>query len=273
MNTTELECKARWIRIEALESMVRGGKGHIGGSYSCVELLVALYYGKFLNVDPKNPAAPDRDRFIMGKGHACLSLYPILLDMGFISKDRYAEYGKNGGSLGGQLDVSIPGVEYNTGSLGHALGICAGIALAAKMNRTSARAVALIGDAECDEGAVWEAIKFAGEHQLNNLVAIIDRNRLSVTDVIEGEVVFGGFQKKLDLFQWDCHEINGHSLSEIFKALELARSARRPTVILANTIKGKGVSFMENDVKWHHTMPSEKEVALARKELGFEVSK
>ena len=207
----------------------------------------------------------------MGKGHACLSLYPILLDLGFITKERYLEYGKNGSSLGGQLDISIPGVEYNTGSLGHALGICAGIAKAAKMDKRDNRAVAMLGDAECDEGAIWEAVFFAAEHKLNNLICIIDRNRLSVTQEIESEVLFGSFDTKMNLFDWNCHVIDGHNYKEIFEALELAAAATRPTMILANTIKGKGVSFMENGVKWHHSIPSQKEVELARQELGLEL--
>ena len=129
-----LEIKASQTRIKVLQNAVRAGKGHLGGSFSCVEILVSLYYGKYLNINPHNYNDITRDYFFMGKGHACLSLYPILLDLGFISKKRYLEYGKNGSSLGGQLDVSIPGVEYNTGSLGHVLGIGAGVAMAAKMD-------------------------------------------------------------------------------------------------------------------------------------------
>ena len=256
-------------RIRALEDAIRAGKGHLGGSFSCVELLASLYYDGFIRIDPKMPKDPNRDYFIMGKGHACLALYPILLDLGFISKERYFEYGKNGSTLGGQLDVTIPGVEYNTGSLGHALGICAGIAKAAQMDGRDSRAIALIGDAECDEGAIWEAIMYAAQQKLNNLVCIIDRNRLSVTQVIESEVLFGDFEAKMNLFQWDCHVIDGHNYNEIFEAFDKATLANKPTMILANTIKGKGVSFMENDVKWHHTMPSENEIKIAREELGM----
>ena len=268
-NFNELELKASRIRLRALEDAVRAGKGHLGGSFSCVEILVSLYYGKFIRINPQDYRNSTRDYFIMGKGHACLSLYPILLDLGFITKERYLEYGKNGSSLGGQLDVSIPGVEYNTGSLGHALGICAGIAKAAQIDERNSRAIALVGDAECDEGAIWEAVMFAAEHKLNNLVCIIDRNRLSVTQVIESEVLFGDFETKMNLFEWDCHIIDGHDYKEIFEAFEHAASATRPTMILANTVKGKGVSFMENEVKWHHSIPSQKEVELARRELGL----
>ena len=264
----KLQKKASEIRLRALDDAIRARKGHLGGSFSCVELLVSLYYGKFLRINPEYPKDPNRDYFIMGKGHACLSLYPILLDFGFISKKRYLEYGKNGSSLGGQLDISIPGVEYNTGSLGHALGICAGIAKAAKIDKRDSRSMALIGDAECDEGSIWEAVMFSAEHELNNLICIVDRNRLSVTQKIESEVLFGDFEKKMNLFQWNCNVINGHNYNEIFQALDNALISNRPTMILANTIKGKGVSFMENDVRWHHTIPSLKEVNIARKELG-----
>ena len=255
------------VRIKALENAIRAGKGHLGGSFSCVELLVSLYYGGFIKINPKMPNNPNRDYFIMGKGHACLALYPILLDLKFISKELYLEYGKNGSGLGGQLDTSIPGVEYNTGSLGHALGICAGIAKAAKINNHKNRSIALIGDAECDEGSIWEAVLFAAEHKLENLICIIDRNRLSVTKELDSEVLFGDFEKKMNLFKWNCLIIDGHNYKEIFGALKKTNLSNKPTMILANTIKGKGVSFMENDVKWHHSIPTEKEITIARKEL------
>jgi transketolase len=267
IKTDEFVKKAAEIRLRVLEDAVRASKGHLGGSFSCVELLVALYYSGFINISPENPKDKNRDFFIMGKGHACLSLYPILNDLGFLSDERHLEYGENGSSVGGQLDVTIPGVEYNTGSLGHALGICAGFALASKLDGLDTRSVALIGDAECDEGAIWEAILFAAEHKLSNLVCIVDRNRLSVTKVIESEVVFGNFEKKMDLFDWDCKEIDGHNYEAICAALESSKESSRPLMILANTIKGKGVSFMESVTKWHHSVPSEKEVKLARKEL------
>ena len=266
-NYERLKNIASLVRISALENTVRAGRGHLGGSFSCVELLVSLYYGGFIRINPKMPKDSDRDYFIMGKGHACLALYPILLDLKFISKELYLEYGKNGSGLGGQLDTSIPGVEYNTGSLGHALGICAGIAKAAKIDNRDNRSIAMIGDAECDEGSIWEAILFASEHKLNNLICIIDRNRLSVTKKLDPKALFGDFKKKMNLFNWECHEIDGHNFHEIIGAFNKSIIADRPTMILANTIKGKGVSFMENDVKWHHSIPSENEIKIARKEL------
>ena len=268
MDVKSLEDKARWVRKMVLEATVSAGRGHLGGTYSCTDLFVAMYYGGLLNFDPAIPLWPDRDRLLVGKGHACLALYAIFLDLGMISKERYDEYGKDGGSLGAQLDVSIPGVEYNTGSLGHVLGVAAGMSLAAKLDSRTFRAYALLGDAEIYEGSIWEAIIFAGEHGLDNLVGIIDRNRLSVTDVLNDEGLFKNLGAKVRAFDWDYYEIDGHSFSEILGITQEVKKARKPVLICANTIKGKGVSFMENGVQWHHSVPTKKELELARQELG-----
>ncbi len=265
-----LKQKSAWVRREVLEAIARTGKGHIGGTYSCTDILVAMYYGGILNVNPQNPKDPDRDRFILSKGHACLALFAILLDQGALPKKRYDEYGISGGSLGGQLDLTVPGAEYNTGSLGHALGIACGMALAARLDAKKFKNYVLMGDAECYEGSVWEAVMFASKHGLNNVVAIIDRNRLSVTEVLDDEEVFGNFKEKMQLFGWNAYEIDGHSFEEIVGALEAARLSDKPVMIVANTIKGKGISFMENGVKWHHSVPNAKELESARKELNGE---
>jgi transketolase len=266
----ELSETAKHVRIHALESVVKVGRGHLGGAFSCIEILVALYYSGFLKIDPSNPRAQNRDYFLMGKGHACISLYPILADLGFIGEAELETYGKNGGLLGGQLDVNLPGVEYNTGSLGHVLGICAGIAKGLTMSGQDNRAIALVGDAEMEEGAIWEAIFFAAEHGLSNLACIIDRNKLSVTRMIDDEILFKNFADKIRFMGWDCHVINGHDFTELFAVFEKIETADKPTMVLANTIKGKGVSFMENELKWHHSVPSEKEVHAAQLELGAE---
>lgn len=266
-NTSVFSNKAKLIRLKALENVIKAQKGHLGGTFSCVEILVSLYYGGFINIDPAYPKDVNRYFFIMGKGHGCLALYPILLDLGFINLKRYNEYGCNGSSIGGQLDLSIPGVEYNTGSLGHALGICAGYALASKIDGRKNKAISLIGDAECDEGAIWEAIIFAGDMKLNNLICIVDRNKLAVTKVIKDSSLFRMFKQKIETFNWNCLEINGHDYDEICKALKDSYNSKKPTVILADTIKGKGISFMENEIKWHHTVPTLKELEIAKKEL------
>jgi transketolase len=269
MDYSDLEAKARRIRLAALEYTVAKGKGHLGGTYSCTDLLVALYYGGILRVDPKNPRKPDRDRFILSKGHACLALYSILIDLGFLPPETMATYGEDGG-LGAQLDTSIPGVDWNTGSLGHAMGVTSGMALAARMDKRDNIAVSILGDAEVAEGSIWEAIAFASDLGLSNLVTIIDRNRLSVTEVMEDDAIFRNFRPKMESFGWRCLEINGHSYPEIMDAFKTVRTGGRPTMILANTIKGKGVSFMENVLKWHHTVPTQKELEIARRELGLE---
>lgn len=268
MDIETLKEKAAWVRRMVLEQTASSGKGHLGGTFSCTELLVALYYGGILKFDPKNPKCHERDRLFIGKGHACSALYAIFLDLGLISRERYEGYGKDGG-LGGQLDISIPGVEYNTGSLGHVLGIAAGVALAARLDSTDCRAFALLGDAECYEGSIWEALIFAGEHRLEKLVGIIDRNRLSVTRAMSDEGFFRNFREKAEAFDWDCHEIDGHSFPEILKSFEAVKAAQRPSLIIANTVKGKGVSFMENGIQWHHGVPNQEELAQARKELGI----
>ena len=254
------------VRLQVLEAAAAGGMVHFGGTYSCTDLMVALYYGGLFRMDPGNPRWADRDRLLIGKGHACLALYAILLDLGLISRSLYDSYGKDGG-LGCQLDTSIPGVEYNTGSLGHVLGISAGIALAAKLDSGTYRSYALMGDAECYEGSIWEAIIFAGEQGLDKLVGIIDRNRLSVLDVLEDQAFFRAFPRSAGAFGWDCCEIDGHSFPEILDALRYAQSATKPVMIIANTIKGKGVSFMENELKYHSGLPGRSEMEAARQEL------
>jgi Transketolase, N-terminal subunit len=169
--------------------------------------------------------------------------------------------------LWGAVRCQYTGVEYNTGSLGHVLGICAGLCLGFEKSSNN-KAIALIGDAECDEGSIWEAIFFAAEHKLSNLVCVIDRNRLSVTKVMESEVIFGNFKQKLELFGWNCHIINGHSFDQILDTFDVIANSDKPTMILAETIKGKGVSFMENEISWHHSVPSAEQIVLAKKELG-----
>ena len=261
-----LEDKAKRIRLEVFDASIKAGKGHLGGTFSCVDLLTALYYGGILNFSPKNSADDNRDRFILSKGHACLALFAIFKDLGTISLEDYESYGKDGG-LGGQLDINMPGVDFNTGSLGHAVGVASGMALACKMDKKNFRVFAMVGDAELFEGSMWEGMIFASENKLNNVVVIIDRNKLSVTAALENDSVFQNFEKKIKNFGWDYHEINGHDFKNILEISEIIKKADQPVMVLANTIKGKGVSFMENNLRWHHGVPTKEEVELARREL------
>lgn len=272
MDVTLLEKKARMIRRMILEMIVSSGKGHIGGALSCTDILVTLYYGNILRVDPKNPDWPERDRFILSKGHSCAALYSVLADRGFFPKDELATACKDGSMLGGHPDRSIPGVEADTGSLGHGLGIGSGLALSAKMDGKDFLTVVLLGDGECYEGSVWEAAQFSGSHRLNSLIAIVDRNRQCVNDFTEEINRLDSMTDKWKAFGWDAITIDGHSCNEILHALREHRTSRslKPLAIIAETTKGKGISFMEGKLKWHHGLPSAEELKIARKDLAVD---
>lgn len=264
----ELEKKARWLRRQVLETIAVAKRGHIGGTFSCVDIFVALYYGGVLRFDPKDPKWKDRDRLIVGKGHVCLALYHIWQDLGFLSLSRVQEFGTNGSSLSGQLNLDTPGVEYNSGSLGNAVGIAAGMALAAKMDEKNYRCFALIGDGECAEGSIWESVMFASSYKLDNLICIIDRNHLGVTDVVEIDDGSGKLEDKFKICGWEVSVIDGHNFKELLSVFNSLDKLKQPKVIIADTIKGKGISFMENGIKWHHSVPNEEEIESARKELS-----
>lgn len=269
-NNVPLQQIAKEIRLECLEMAAQKGRGHLGGTFSCIDLLVTLYFGEILNYDVEYPKWDNRDRFILSKGHACLALFAILNRLGLLLDERFESYGEDDG-LGGQLDITVPGVDWNTGSLGHSLGVSAGIALAAKLDRKSYHAFTIIGDAECAEGSIWEAIAFASQHKLSNLIAIVDRNRLSVTDTLDDDdPLFANFCSTLRNFGWESFQIDGHCFTEMPFALEEAKKSDRPVMLIANTIKGKGVSFMENEPEWHHAVPDTKQLEIAQKELSLD---
>lgn len=270
MDISELRSRAKWVRRQVLEMITSVKKGHIGGAFSCTDILVALYYGGILRFDSTHPDWSKRDRFILSKGHSCTALYAILADLGFFSLSELATYAQCGSMLGGHPDRNIPGIEVDSGSLGHGLGIGAGLALAAKIDKKDYKTIVLLGDGECHEGSTWEAAMLAGHHELNNLVAIVDRNRQCVTDFTEDCNRLEPFKDKWISFNWDVEVIDGHSFDEIFKSLKDIRSPKssRPLVIVANTIKGKGVSFMEGCIRWHHSVPNVRELEIAREELS-----
>ena len=264
-----LNKKANWLRLQVLKTAKKtGGKGsHLGGTFSCIELLVSLYFGGILKFDPSNPKWIDRYRLLVGKGHVHLALFHIWADLGFIDYSILDSYGENGSILGQQLNISIPGSEYNTGSLGHVIGIGSGMALAAKLDKKNYYSIALVGDAECDEGSIWESVMFAGRNQLNNLITIVDRNWMSVMDVLKEDDSSGRLDEKFEAFGWKSITINGHSFEEILSCFRDLEELNKPLVIIAETIKGKGISFMENDVRWHSGIPSNEEYDLAVSEL------
>lgn len=269
MNIKVLERKANLVRSQILGMIVSANKGHIGGAFSCTDILVALYYGGILRFDPSNPNWSGRDRFILSKGHSCVALYAVLADLGFFPISELKSFCRGGSMLGGHPDRNIPGIEADTGSLGHGIGIAAGLALSAKIDKKDFLSVVLLGDGECHEGSVWEAAMFASHHRLNNLIAVVDYNRQCVTDFIEDCVELEPFADKWRAFGWDVRIINGHSFGQLLSAFQDSRSPKspHPLLILANTIKGKGVSFMERNIIWHHSIPTREEFQLAKKEL------
>jgi transketolase len=262
------QTKARWVRHQVLEMISGAGHGHIGGSLSATDILVALYHGKLLQYDASNPKWEQRDRFIMSKGHSTESLYCVLADAGFFDVEVLQTYGKSGSILGGHPDHLLPGVEMSTGSLGHGLGIAAGLALAAKLDGQGFLSVAMLGDGECYEGSIWEAAVFGAKNKLAGLVAILDWNKQATLETTEA---LEPMPEKWKAFGWETLELDGHSFEEISVAWKHVqeRKSDKPIILLANTIKGKGVSFMERALNWHHGVPKGDQLAQAREELSI----
>jgi len=265
--TTYLEKKATEIRIEVLKMIYNAKAGHIGGAYSSIDILTALYYN-VMNIDPKKPNWELRDRFILSKGHIAEALWAILADKGFFKKDELITFSQFGTRLIGHPNNKVPGVEMNTGSLGHGLSVATGIALAAKMDKKSYRAYVLMGDGELAEGSIWEAAMSASHYQLDNLIAIIDRNKLQISGATEEVLSLESLSLKWESFGWDVVEINGHDMGELIAVLsQVPKFNGKPTLLIANTIKTKGISFAENVASWHHHVPTNEEYDLALKEL------
>lgn len=253
LSPSQLNEKSRELRIDILRAVHSAGKGHIGGAYSIVEILVSLYYGKFLRFDPANPLWGGRDRFLLSKGHAGIALYAVLADLGFFSREEMP-YLNQGQLLGEHPDPRIPGVEFLSGSLGHGLPIGCGMALADKLDGNNRKTVVLMGDGECYEGSVWEAAMFAAHHELHHLCAIVDRNRLITHGSTESINRLEPFAKKWMAFGWDVRVIDGHQFEDLNSAwaTHFSKTSGKPSVVIANSVKGKGVSFMENQPEWHH---------------------
>jgi len=265
-NMSEFISKSKEIRKIILEMCIKAGTGHVTSSLSCIDILIALYHGKVLNYDANNPEWSGRDRFILSKGQGSPALYAVLADIGFFDKKELEKFAQKDGKFGVHLQHDVPGVEITSGSLGHGFGIAAGIALGAKMNKEFYMVFALIGDGECYEGSVWETAMFSSHNRLNNLVAIVDRNYLCVTDFTENLVRLEPFEDKWKSFGWDVLRIDGHSFEEIFKSLEGIRSRKsiNPLVIIADTVKGKGIESMCYNPLWHAVVPTGEEEEKAK---------
>lgn len=272
--TTELLARTRVlahrIRKHALHMTSRGGSSHIGSVFSMADI-VAVLYGAVLKVDPHNPVWPERDRFILSKGHAGAGVYAALAESGFFELERLAQHYANGSTLSGHIShKGIPGVELSTGSLGHGLGVGCGMAYAARLAAKRHRVVVLMSDGECDEGSNWEAIQFAGHHRLENLVAVVDYNKIQSLKPTEETLGLEPFADKWRSFRWLVREADGHDHASLLSALSSPLGATQPLCVLAHTTKGKGVSFMENSVLWHYRTARGDEFEAALRELGGE---
>ena len=242
------------IRRHGIEMTHLSGGSHIGSVLSVADILAVLY-NDVLNVYPDKPNAPERDRVILSKGHAGAAIYAALAEKGFFSVEELKTHYQNGSRLSGHVShKGVPGVDFSTGSLGHGLPVGAGMAMAAKMDSNNYRVYVVLGDGECDEGSVWEAALVANHYQLDNLVAVIDHNKMQSLDFCENTIKLNPFADKWRSFGWNVIDIDGHKHEELKKAFNEAKSVK-PTVIIANTVKGKGVSFMENDILWHYRFP------------------
>ena len=257
------------IRRRILDMIFKAKSGHVASSFSIVEILLSLFFG-ILRVDPSNPDDPDRDRFILSKGHGCAALYAVLAERGFFPADKLETFCQMGSILGGHPERGkVPGIEASTGSLGHGLSIGAGIALGGKRDSMSYRTFVLMGDGECDEGSVWEAALFAAQHRLDNLTVIIDYNRFQASGRVDEIISLEPLAKKWEAFGWATFEANGHdegTLSQILSGSPCQNG--RPSVVIAHTIKGKGVSFIEHNRAWHTKIPNGKEFIQAQEELN-----
>lgn len=250
MNSKELAWKIRRHGIE-MTHLSRGS--HIGAVLSVADIMGVLY-ADILRYDANDERAEWRDRVILSKGHAGAAIYAALAEVGFFDIDELKTHYANGSRLSGHVSHKLPGIEFSTGSLGHGLSAAAGMALAAKKNRMTHRVFAIMGDGECDEGSVWEAALFANHFRLNNLIAIIDHNKMQSLDYCEKTLKLENLKDKWISFGWNAFEIDGHDHEQIKETID-SISSNRPTVIIADTVKGKGISFMENDILWHYRFP------------------
>ncbi len=264
MNTEDLALK---IRQHAVIMTHLGKSSHVGSALSMADI-VAVLYGEVLNVKPKEPTWPERDRFILSKGHAGAGIYAALAETGFMPIEKLKTHYQDGSDLSGHVShKGIPGVELSTGSLGHGLNVGCGMALAAKKQGKNHKVYVLLSDGECDEGSNWEAILFSSHHKLDNLVAVVDYNKIQSLDKVADTIGLEPFSDKWRAFGWEVVEADGHNHSDLKRAFATQHKGK-PLVVLAHTTKGKGVSFMEDTVLWHYRTAQGEEFDNAMKELG-----
>ena len=260
---------ANVIRKDIVSMICKSKSGHPGGSLSAVEILTALYFDQ-MNIDPTNPKMEDRDRYVLSKGHAAPALYATLSERGYFDKEELNHLRQIGSMLQGHPDMKkIPGVEMSTGSLGQGFSVACGMAMAAKLDNAPWNVYALLGDGEVQEGIIWEAAMSAAHYKLDNMIAFLDYNGLQIDGDVESVMSINPIEDKFKTFGWNVITIDGHDFDQIFAALDMARdTVDKPTMIIAKTVKGKGVSFMENQASWHGSAPSEEQLQQALSELG-----
>ena len=270
IDTSDARVMAWLIRRHGLEMTHLSRGSHIGAIYSLAEIMATLYTGA-LNVDPTEPKMADRDRLILSKGHAGAAVYAALAERGFFPVEELSTHYGNGSRLSGHVShKGVPGVEFSTGSLGHGLAVAAGMALGGKLDKGDWRVFCILGDGECDEGSVWEAALQAHQYKLDNLIAVVDHNRMQSLDFCENTIALEPFTDKWAAFGWNVLQVDGHDTEALRAAFGQAKAnlgTGKPTVIIAETTKGKGVSFMENDILWHYRTPQGEEYEAALAEL------
>lgn len=264
-----IEDIAKNIRKTIYKIAHHAGGGHMGAAFSMADILSVLYFDHVLTYDILNPMWEDRDKFILSKGHACYALYAVLAKAGYFPEEELWNVGKPGSRFGGHPKMyEIPGVEASTGALGHGLSFAIGVAYANKVDHRDSHVYVVLGDGECQEGSIWEGALSAPTLGLDNMTVVVDHNKLQAMDELENIVRMQPFADKWRAFGWNVVEIDGHDYGQIKKAL-LARKKEKPTLVVANTIKGKGVSFMENVPIWHYRMPNEQELSILMEELSL----
>ncbi len=264
-----MEAIAKDIRKTIYKIAHYAAGGHMGAAFSMVDIISVLYFGDVLKYDARDPDWADRDKFILSKGHACYALYAALAKAGYFPEEELWHVGKPGSRFGGHPKMcEIPGVEASTGALGHGMSFAIGIAYANKVDHRDSHVYVVLGDGECQEGSIWEGALSAPTLGLDNMTVVVDHNKLQAMDELENIVHMKPFADKWRAFGWNVVEIDGHDYSEIKKAL-LTRATGKPTLVVANTVKGKGVSFMENVPIWHYRMPNDKELQVLFKDLEF----
>ena len=269
MNTAELSSMSKQVRRDIINMTANAGSGHPGGSLSAADLMTCLFFNH-MHVDPKRPDDPDRDRFVLSKGHAAPCYYAVLAEMGFISRDEFKNFRQLHSILQGHPDSKkVPGIDAATGSLGQGCSIAVGMALGAKLQHKDCRVYALLGDGECQEGQIWESFMAAAHYKLDNLTIIIDNNGLQIDGTTDEIMPQLDLTKKFDAFGYDTYEIDGHNMEQIMVTFDKIHAAKdgRPKFINAHTVKGKGVSYMENQLAWHGMAPNDEQYQQAMREL------